>query len=62
MLFGNSPKIAGLSEKYWCGIKHKEDEDFIPPAHHAGFVDYGDKEAFEKKHPPSKIKKNRDVA
>jgi hypothetical protein len=43
--------IAGESEKYWCGIMHKSGDGFIPPAHHADFVPYGDEEAFRKKYP-----------
>lgn len=38
--------IAGETEKYWCGIKHKKDNGFIEPAHHNEFIEYGDEEAF----------------
>ena len=43
--------IAGETEKYWCGIKHEEANDFIPPRHHKNFVIYGDKDALEKQYP-----------
>lgn len=38
--------IAGETEKYWCGIRHKADPEFIEPAHHRDFLPYGDEEAF----------------
>ena len=34
--------IAGETEKYWCGIKHAKDPNFIPPEHHKDFLEYGD--------------------
>jgi hypothetical protein len=46
-----SAEIAGRTEKYWCGIKHKEEKDFVPPKHHENFVEYGDRGAFEKRYP-----------
>jgi hypothetical protein len=51
-------KLAGETEKYWCGIKHKAGGGFIEPAHHKDFLPYGDKKAYEEKygcdksHPP----------
>ena len=42
--------IAAETEKYWCGIKQQEGGGFKPPAHHAEFVPYGDKQAFEEKY------------
>jgi hypothetical protein len=45
--------IAGETEKYWCGIKHKKYGKFVEPAHHKNFLDYGDeivyKRIFEKR-------------
>lgn len=38
--------IAGETERYWCGIKHAEDPEFIPPKHHKDFLPYGDEEAY----------------
>jgi hypothetical protein len=38
--------IAGETEKYFCGIKHQSDPNFIEPPHHKNFVKYGDEEAF----------------
>lgn len=40
-------KLAGETEKYWCGIKHKPSSGYIEPAHHKDFLEYGDKIAFE---------------
>lgn len=40
--------IAAETEKYWCGIKHAKDLNFIPPEHHKDFMEYGDKKAYEK--------------
>ena len=41
--------IAAETEKYWCGIKHKNDGNFIEPKHHKNFLDYGDEEGLKKK-------------
>jgi len=43
-------KIAGETEKYWCGIKHKAEHNFSEPPHHKNFVDYGNKEDFENRY------------
>ncbi len=40
--------IAGETEKYWCGIKHKPDVNFHEPAHHKDFIEYGDEAAYKK--------------
>ncbi|MEK7122306.1 MAG: hypothetical protein AAB855_00455, partial [Patescibacteria group bacterium] len=40
-------RIAGETERYWCGIKHKEDPTFIPPPHHQFFLSYGNEEEFK---------------
>ncbi len=40
--------IAGETEKYWCGIKHKTDAHFHEPAHHESFIAYGDEDAYKK--------------
>lgn len=39
-------RIAGETERYWCGIKHKEDTTFTPPLHHQFFLPYGDEKTF----------------
>jgi hypothetical protein len=39
-------KILAETEKYWCGIQHKRDNDFSPPEHHKDFIPYGNKEAY----------------
>lgn len=40
--------IAGETEKYWCGIKHKKDPNFVEPPHHKDFIEYGDEVAYRK--------------
>jgi hypothetical protein len=40
--------IAGETEKYWCGIKHQKDPNFIPPEQHKDFLEYGDAKAYNK--------------
>jgi hypothetical protein len=42
-------QIAGATERYWCGIKHKEG-NFVSPEHHKNFAKYGDKKDFEEKY------------
>lgn len=37
--------IAAETERYWCGIKHFPEKDFIEPQHHKDFIPYGDREA-----------------
>ena len=39
-----SSEIAGLTEKYWCGIKHAEDPNFKSQKHQKDFFEYGDEE------------------
>ena len=39
--------IAGETEKYWCGIQHQKDPNFIPPEHHKDFLPYGDEKALK---------------
>ena len=41
-------RIIGETEKYFCSIKHENDESFVAPEHHKDFIDYSDKDAFEK--------------
>ncbi len=38
--------IAGETEKYWCGIRHKKNDGFIEPQHHKDFLEYGDNDAY----------------
>jgi hypothetical protein len=47
---GYASEIAAQTEKYWCGIKHQTNNNFIEPKHHEQFVEYGDKEAFIEKY------------
>lgn len=44
-------KIIGETEKYWCGIKHSKDKDFVEPPHHKSFVKYNNKKSLDKKYP-----------
>ena len=39
--------VAGETEKYWCPIRHRVRKDFVPPAHHRGFVEDGDEAALK---------------
>ena len=43
-------EIAARTEQYWCGVKHQHDPNFLAPAHHQSFADYGDKEGYIKKY------------
>lgn len=43
-------KIAGETERYWCGIRHQENSNFNAPDHHKNFVRYNDKSDFEEKY------------
>lgn len=40
-------RIAGDTEKYWCGIKHKEGNGYVNQPHQKDFLPYGDKEAYD---------------
>lgn len=40
-------RIAGDTERYWCGIKHKEGDGYMPEPHQENFLPYGDKQAYE---------------
>lgn len=42
--------ITAETEKYWCGIKHADDPNFIHPEHHKDFPAYWDKKAFIEKY------------
>jgi len=46
-LFAYAVQIAGETEKYWCGIKHEQDPNFVPPKHHAEFLEYGDEKGYK---------------
>jgi len=43
-------EIANLTEKYWCGIKHDKDKDFIFPEHQKDFADFDNKQDFINKY------------
>lgn len=40
-------KIGGDTEKYWCGIKHKEGGGYVPQPHQKDFLPYDDEQAFK---------------
>jgi len=40
--------IAAETEKYWCGIKHAKDPNFLAPEHHKDFLEYGDEKGYKK--------------
>ena len=46
-LFAYAVQIAGETEKYWCGIKHEQNQNFLPPAHHNDFLEYGDEKGYK---------------
>jgi hypothetical protein len=43
-------KIAGDTERYWCGIQHKKSKNFHAPEHHKDFAKYGDEKDFNRKY------------
>lgn len=43
--------ILWETEKYWCGIKNKNEDWFMHPYHHKDFLSYWDREAFVEKYP-----------
>jgi hypothetical protein len=45
--------IAAETERYWCGIKHEKDDNFIEPRYHKDLLEYGDQEGFEEKYKES---------
>ena len=40
-------RIAGDTEKYWCSIKHKEGQGYVPQPHQKYFLPYDDKHSYE---------------
>lgn len=50
-LFAYAVRIAGDTERFWCGIQHRQGGNFRSPVHHKDFVPYGDKQAFEHRYP-----------
>lgn len=43
-------RVAGDTEDYWCGIKHKGFVGFVEPPHQKSFVPYGDEAAFHERY------------
>lgn len=46
--FAYAVEIAGETEKYWCGIRHKKQLGFIEPEFEKEFLPYGDEKSYEK--------------
>jgi len=46
-------EIAGRTEKYWCGIKHRDKPGFKEQEYQVGgdFASYGDEAQFKEKYP-----------
>lgn len=42
--------IAGETEKYWCGIKHKNESGFVEPRHHAAFTEFDDEVSYNRQY------------
>jgi len=40
-------KIAGDTEKFWCGIKHKQEPGFVAQPHQKNFLSYDDEKAYK---------------
>ena len=49
-LLAYAVKITGETEKYWCGIKHESDDNFVEPHHQKDFAEFGNKDDFEQKY------------
>lgn len=45
-LINYAQAVFAETEKYWCPIKHEDDNAFIEPQHHKEFIDYGDKDLY----------------
>lgn len=47
-LIAYAQEIAGRTEQYWCGIKHKNDPGrlFYAPDYQKDFIPYGDEEKY----------------
>ena len=43
-------QIADETERYWCGVKHQKDKNFIEPKHQASFSEYGNEKDFIEKY------------
>lgn len=43
-----SGAIAARTEKFWCGIKHKQEKGYVEPKHHKEFIKYNDKKSYKK--------------
>lgn len=43
-------KVAGDTEDYWCGIKHKSFPGYVEAPHQAHYVAYGDEKAFHERY------------
>jgi len=48
--------IFAETEKYWCGIQHKENGTYTPPLHHEELIEFGDEKAYKEVYSKSKTK------
>lgn len=48
--FHYASKISLETERYWCGIKHKNFPGYVELVDHKDFVEYGDKQAYHEKY------------
>lgn len=46
-LFPYIAAVCAETEKYWCGIQHQKDPNFVPPMHHQDFIPYGDEKSYD---------------
>jgi len=45
-LLNYGAKIAGETERYWCGMQHKKEANFVEQPHQHDFLPYGDEEKY----------------
>lgn len=48
--FNYASEVAGRTEKYWCGIKHRETKGFVPTEHQKEFVPYNNEAEYRKRY------------
>ena len=56
-LFAYWREIGGLTESYWCAIKHQRKPGRKEQSHQKDFLAYGDRDGFEKKFGRTREKK-----
>ena len=43
-------EMGARTEKYWCGVSHRKEGDFVGQEHQRDFAEYGDEEDFVRKY------------